>query len=485
MKVQVNYEGESFYLQCGSGMQRVAWIARVASTRLGSGGIWCAPEHEVSRPKEFIPGKVFSFPKEEELDQEATIVSLLETEMADAEELAFKVEMHDTPAHGLPSLAAKGSEDAVVPPKNSKAAVSYQVTRGKSGRIVTRTPAPLPDAHQGHTLEDLMESLKIEDITKDCDVMIIAGLRNVLSNNFAPLVDIFLHYASPKQEGGVENPEKNELAINMKAFAKFVRTCRLSSEACSFFEIQRASVRPSLLLPAGDEEWSLGIYEADYGLFDFFEALVRIAYIKNYGLSALCDQLNKLVNTQILPYATGDDEDKVRDLTQRTSVQMIFYHQRNALRKFFTKKMKLDNSSGARTISLSDFITCLKASNQIEEELTTTVYALPRIRHAYFKSPIFSFTVFLPSIPLCFLRTRFRLRADSCVRVWMSKREIFYSDVHVGGRARARVLMSVCVHKSCCASHFSSAQPIIVPSLAQLAHPFARMPPLLAPLSIM
>jgi len=66
----------------------------------------------------------------------------------------------------------------------------------------------------------------------------------------------------------------------------------------------------------------------------------------------------------------------------------------------------------------------------------------------------------------------------------MSEREIFYSDVHVGGRARASVLMSVCVHKSCRASHFSSGNPIIVPSLAQLAHPFARMPPLLAPLSI-
>ena len=45
----------------------------------------------------------------------------------------------------------------------------------------------------------------------------------ICSNNFAPLVDIFLHYASPKQEGGVETPEKDELAINMKSFAKFVR----------------------------------------------------------------------------------------------------------------------------------------------------------------------------------------------------------------------------------------------------------------------
>ncbi len=38
----------------------------------------------------------------------------------------------------------------------------------------------------------------------------------------------------------------------------------------------------------------------------------------------------------------GDDEDKIRDLTQKSSVQMIFYHQRNGLRKFFTKRLLSD-----------------------------------------------------------------------------------------------------------------------------------------------
>ena len=292
MRVQIYYEGECFHLQCGSGMQRVAWIGRVAAQRLGCAGIWCAKEHKVGRPLEFIPGRVFSYPDEQELDQEATIVSLLDQlEVAEDEELAFKVELRDTPAHGLPSLAAKGSEDAVVPPKNAEAARSYQVTRGENGRIVTRMPAPLPDPHQGYDLTQLMENLQIDDIAKDSDSMVVAAVRNILSNSFAQLVDIFLHYASPKQEGGVETPEANELAINMKAFAKFVRTCRLSSESCSFFEIQRASVRPHLLGPAAEEEWSLGVYDADFGLYEFFEALVRIAHIKNYGLSALCDQV--------------------------------------------------------------------------------------------------------------------------------------------------------------------------------------------------
>jgi hypothetical protein len=140
-----------------------------------------------------------------------------------------------------------------------------------------------------------MGNLQVDDISKDSDSMVIAAVRNILSNSFAQLVDIFLHYASPKQEGGVESPEANELAINMKAFAKFVRTCRLSSESCSFFEIQRASVRPNLLAPVGDEDWSLGIYDADFGLYEFFEALVRIAHIKNYCLSALCDQVCAMI----------------------------------------------------------------------------------------------------------------------------------------------------------------------------------------------
>ena len=96
MRVQIYYEGECFHLQCGSGMQRVAWIGRVAAQRLGCAGIWCAKEHKVGRPLEFIPGRVFSYPDEQELDQEATIVSLLDQlEVAEDEELAFKVELRD------------------------------------------------------------------------------------------------------------------------------------------------------------------------------------------------------------------------------------------------------------------------------------------------------------------------------------------------------------------------------------------------------
>lgn len=81
-------------------------------------------------------------------------------------------------------------------------------------------------------------------------------------------------------------------------------------------------------------------------------------------------QVNRLIHTQILPYATGDDEDRIRDLTQKPAIQQMFYNQRNGLRKFFSKRMRLEKPTGARSISLAEFISCLKSSDQIDEELT-------------------------------------------------------------------------------------------------------------------
>ncbi len=72
------HDGETYALQCGNGMQRVAWVARVSAQRLGLGGIWCTPDKEVGRPKEYIPGRVF-YPDGDEIDSEATIASLVET----------------------------------------------------------------------------------------------------------------------------------------------------------------------------------------------------------------------------------------------------------------------------------------------------------------------------------------------------------------------------------------------------------------------
>jgi hypothetical protein len=84
-RVHVIHDGDTFPLQCGSGLQRVSWIGRVAAQRLGSGGIWCPPEKEIGRPKEFIPGRIYVYPGDDELDTEATIASLVEGEDGESE----------------------------------------------------------------------------------------------------------------------------------------------------------------------------------------------------------------------------------------------------------------------------------------------------------------------------------------------------------------------------------------------------------------
>lgn len=75
--LQVVHEGDTYTLQCGNGMQRVAWVARIAAQRLGLGGIWCTADKEVGRPKEYVPGRVF-YPDGDEIDAEATLASLVE-----------------------------------------------------------------------------------------------------------------------------------------------------------------------------------------------------------------------------------------------------------------------------------------------------------------------------------------------------------------------------------------------------------------------
>ena len=133
------------------------------------------------------------------MDPEATLQSLVETSGTPDQELAFVVELRDKPAPGMPSLAAIGSEDSVIPPKNAKAAVSYQVSRGPNGRIVRRTPAPTPPPQGGYDFNELHAGIDVSDLTAHSDFMQVTALRNVLSNNFSALISIFLHYAQPRQ----------------------------------------------------------------------------------------------------------------------------------------------------------------------------------------------------------------------------------------------------------------------------------------------
>jgi hypothetical protein len=182
---------------------------------------------------------------------------------------------------------------------------------------VHRTPAPTPKRQEGYDFTEVYSEIDVSDLTSRADSMQINALRNVLSNNFSALISIFLHYAQSRQAMNSDLPGGNAsaaaaaaaaaaegppvLAVTMRGLATLVRTCRLSSETCSFFEIQRAAVRPEHLVPTSDvaDEWSLGLYEADFPAPAFFEALVRIANLKDYGLIALCDRVRPEARTRL------------------------------------------------------------------------------------------------------------------------------------------------------------------------------------------
>ena len=125
--MQVFHDGDTFPLQCGSGMQRVSWIGRVAAQRLGSGGAWCPPDKEVGRPKEFIPGRIFAHPSNEELDSEATIASLLEGEDGERPQVLQLPPLRIAAAHSQshPCLTANIQERSTPNPRAQTPATAY------------------------------------------------------------------------------------------------------------------------------------------------------------------------------------------------------------------------------------------------------------------------------------------------------------------------------------------------------------------------
>lgn len=96
-----------------------------------SKGAWCTqPQDKVGRPKEYIPGRIFLYDSNTEVDPDSTIATLVQSLSAGGEDstpVALKIQLWATPAKGIPPLAAKGGEDAIIPPKHSHLAVRYTV----------------------------------------------------------------------------------------------------------------------------------------------------------------------------------------------------------------------------------------------------------------------------------------------------------------------------------------------------------------------
>jgi len=165
-----------------------------------------------------------------------------------------------------------------------------------------------------------------------------------------------------KEEADEEEPH-NEIIMTHIGMEKFARACMLTSAKCPMFDVQRASVRPAVLEPADDASpFMLRLYDFEYRFPDFLEALVRIAHLKNFGLPALCDRVNRLMHTIVLPLAGGEDQAQMISPGMATALEKPYpclQKHKEGLWKWYHARCDPYKPVGARTVTLADFIDAL------------------------------------------------------------------------------------------------------------------------------
>lgn len=153
---------------------------------------------------------------------------------------------------------------------------------------------------------------------------------------------------------------------------KFARACMLTSTSCSMFDVQRASVRASVLEPEQDAaSHMLKLYGFEYEFSDFLEALIRIAYLKNFGLPALCDRVNRLMHTIVLPLAGGEDPAQMSEgmIKAMEKPYPALQKHKEGLWKWYHSHCDPNKPVGARTVCLVDLLEALGKSEQLTAEL--------------------------------------------------------------------------------------------------------------------
>jgi hypothetical protein len=355
----------------------------------------------VGRPAEYIPGRIFVQDSGQEIDPDTTIAAVLESlggdghmrDMINGATLFLRIQLWASPAKGIPTLSAQGSEDAIVAPKNIKQAKIYTVLLKEaddygSALVCIRTPAPSPPDYKGYAWDEVKKGIDFSDLSQDLDKMIVDATLSVLSNNFAALVDIFLHYAHEHKEilelsgqtrvakkkadakAPVEEAPKPQVQVMTHVgMAKMAQVCGLSSAQCSMLDLQRASLRPKLFVPEDHARpHALAYFNFEYQFPDFLEALVRIADLKNYALMAVCDRVNRLLHTQILPLGGAPvTTDFLSTVLEKP--YPCFEKHKDALQKWYLRTSKFEKTCGARSVSLSKFIKMLDLSEQLTSDL--------------------------------------------------------------------------------------------------------------------
>jgi hypothetical protein len=359
MIVNVLHQEQQYVVSCGAGQQKIRWLARVVAQRFSTDGIWCAPK-ETAIPTIFAPGRVTSPSDDdprrwEELDYEAVIDAVLN------DGGTVKVELLLTPAPPLKQEKIDdGLESKIVKPQDFAKVGLVTVLPTSTGVSAFRSDVGDPPSYEDHLDPDgrlissshgrfqfkkEFDSMKLDAILEHADVFMLRDFKHLMRRLWKDLIEIYIHYSEipfdadaylKAKKGGFKTKKKGEEkeeevpeeppVMNLRSFALFCRTCRLTSTSFTFYKLLVTSL--PRIFASGQEESDDQHWNVTLSPGMFMEALVRIAAIKCANLHSIAERVNTLIHCAVFPYATADDKDsddaRTRQMLATPAVMCLF-----------------------------------------------------------------------------------------------------------------------------------------------------------------
>lgn len=341
MIVNILHQEQQYVLSCGTGQQKIRWLARVVAQRFSTDGIWCAPK-EAAIPTVFAPGQVTSPADDdpgrwEELDYDAVIDAVLN------DGSIVKVDLLLTSAPPLKQENLDdGLESKIVKPQDFAKVGLVSVVRTATGVSVMRSEVDDPPSYEDFLDPDgrliaspnarfnfrtEFESMKLGSLLEQCDTFMLRDIKHLMRRLWKDITEIYIHYSEvPFTEASYERAKRQGKAgvkkkgdekeeevpeeppvMTLRNFATFCRTCRLTSTSFTFHTLLQACF-PSTITCSPDESDELH-WNINMSLGNFMEALVRIAAVKYSGLHGIAERVNTLIHANVFPFATADDRD--------------------------------------------------------------------------------------------------------------------------------------------------------------------------------
>jgi hypothetical protein len=359
MIIKVLHQEQQYVVSCGDGQQKIRWLARVVAQRFSTDGIWCAPK-ETAIPTVFAPGRVTSPSDDdprrwEELDYDAVIDAVLN------DGGTVKVDLLLTPAPPLKQEKIDdGLESKVVKPQDFAKVGLVTVLSTSSGVSAFRSDVGDPPSYEDHLdpdgrliatshgrfrFKEEFDCMKLEAVLEHSDAFMLRDFKHLMRRLWKDLIEIYIHYSEtpfdadaylkakrggfkPKKKGEEKEEELPEEppVMNLRTFALFCRTCRLTSTSFTFHKLLVTSfprIFASIQEEPDDQHWNICMSPGN-----FMEALVRIAAIKCANLHGIAERVNTLIHSAVFPYATADDRDsddaRIRQTLSAPAVMCVF-----------------------------------------------------------------------------------------------------------------------------------------------------------------